>query len=108
MTLKSCTKEELIFIIQRLTIFDKHSLESALIDVEYDRVKKKLAEAERWAQVADSCRTKYIEFLKKYEGIKLTDVPIGEIKEAEECLKNAERADKAYDRLMKEVDSYGK
>ena len=30
MTLKDCTKEELIFIIRRMSLFDKYYLETAL------------------------------------------------------------------------------
>ena len=108
MTLKDCTKEELIWIIKRLTILDKYYLDRTLSDLEYERIKKKLAEAERWNQVADSCRQSYIEILKKHEGKKLIDIPINEIKEAERLLKDAERADKEYDKLIKEVDAYGK
>lgn len=108
MTVKDCTKEELIYIIKRLTHLDDWYLKRLLNEVEYNRVKKKLAEAERWNQVADSCRRKYIEFLKKHEGKKLVDIPISEIKEMERCLKDAERADKEYDKLIKEVDAYGK
>ena len=37
----------------------------------------------------------------------MTDIPISEIKEAERLLKDADRADKEYNRLIKEVDSYG-
>ena len=107
MTLNDCTKEELIFIIKRLTRSDKYYLQRALGDLEYERVKKKLTEAEHWGQVADSCRQRYIELLRKYEGKKLTDIPISDIKEMQECLKNAEKADKKFEALMKEVDEYG-
>lgn len=107
MTLEKCTKEELIFIIQRLTIFDKHGLESALNDVEYQRVRDKIAEAERWAKVASDNRNRYTELLKKYAGKKILDTPIEDLNKMQECLKNAEKADKKYDKLMKEVDAYG-
>ena len=108
MKLKECTKDELIFIIQRLTILDKRCLESALIDVEYQRVRDKLAEAERWAEIAKQNRDRYCEFLKKYAGKKRLDTPIEDLTEMQECLKNAENADKKYDKLMREVDAYGK
>jgi hypothetical protein len=107
MTLKDCTKEELIWIIKRLARLDDYHLERALVDLEFERVKKKLAEAERWGQVADSCRQSYIDFLNKHEGMKLTDIPINELEEAKRFLSDAQKADKNYDRLMKEVDSYG-
>lgn len=107
MTLKDCTKQELIFIIERLSFFNKPHLKSLLHDVEYGRVKKKLAEAERWSEVADSCRQRYFEIMKKYAGKKLTDVPMSDIEEADKALKDAEKADKQYDKLMKEVNAYG-
>lgn len=109
MTINDCTKEELKIIIKRLTFFqgDKYRLNTILNEIEYGRVQKKLNEAERWSEVADSCRQKYVEFLKKHEGKKLIDIPVNEIKEAEQCLKDAEKADKEYNRLMKEVDAYG-
>ena len=107
MTLKECTKDELISIIKRLTHFDDYQLKRILSDMEYERVKKKLGEADRWGQVADSCRQRYIEILKKHEEMRLIDVPIEDIKEMEQCLKDAKIADNKYDKLMKEVDAYG-
>lgn len=108
MTLKNCTKEELIFIVERLSFFDKAHLERLLYDVEYERVKKKLAEAKRWGEVAASCRQKYADWLKKYHGTPLSQVPMSEIKEADKALKDAEKADREYDKLMKEVEAYGR
>lgn len=108
MTVKECTKDELIFIIERLTWFDTHHLHMILHDLEYERIKKKLAESERWSQIADSCRQKYIEILKKHEGKKVVDIPLSELKKAEQLLKDAEKADKEYTKLIKEVDAYGK
>lgn len=107
MTLHECTKAELIDIIKRLTRTDNYPLIRILGDMEYERVKKKLDEAERWGRVADSCRAKYIELLKHYEGVHLIDIPIEDIKEIERCLKDAKIADNKYDKLMKEVDAYG-
>ena len=107
MTLHECTKSELIDIIKRLTRTDNYPLIRILGDIEYERVNKKLDEAERWGQVADSCRAKYIELLKHHEGKCLIDIPIEEIKAMEQCLKDAKTADNKYDKLMKEVDAYG-
>lgn len=111
MTLKECTKEELMFIINRFKHYafsqGDYYLQRCLHDLEYERAKKKIAEAENWSKVSDSCRQRYIEIMKKYEGAKLIDIPISELKEAEQCLKDAERADKKYVKIMKEVDEYG-
>ena len=112
MTLKECTKEELIFIINRFKFYafsqGDYYLQNCLHDLEYKRVKKKIDEAENWSKVADGCRQRYIEILKKHEGKKLVDIPLSDLKEAEQCLKDAERADKKYNELMKKVDAYGK
>lgn len=108
MTLYECTKAELIDIIKRLTHTDDYHLKIILGDMDYERVKKKLDEAERWNQVADSCRSKYIEILKHHEGKRLIDVPIEDIKVMEQCLKDAEIADNKYDKLIREVNDYGK
>ena len=107
MTLKECTREELLFVIKRISWFDKSAVERALADVEYERIKKKLASAEEWGKIADNCRARYVELLKKHEGKKLLDFPIEDIKEMEQCLAQAKKADKQYDKLMKEVDAYG-
>lgn len=109
MTINDCTKEELKNIIKRLTFFqgDKYRLNIILNEIEYSRIKKKLDEAERLSQVADICRQRYVEILKKNEGKNLIDIPINEIKEAEQCLKDAEKADREYNRLTKEIDGYG-
>lgn len=108
MTLKECTKDELIFIIERLTRFDKYHLKTVLHELEYKRVKVKFSEAERWGKIADNCRQQYIEILKKHEGKKLIDIPVQEIKAADQCLKEAQKADEKHNKLIKEVDAYGK
>ena len=106
MTINDCTKDELKTIIERLTVVDKSRLNTILSEIAYARVKKKLDEAERWGQIADSWRQKYVNFLKKHEGKKLIDIPITEIKAADQCLKEADRADRQYNKIMKGVDAY--
>lgn len=106
MKLKDCTKEELLYIIKRLTWLDNSCLQRILNEVEYEQVKKKLAEAEKWSKIADDCLKKYIDILKKYEGKKATDIPLSDWLEMERLLKDREKADKKYDKLIKEVDAY--
>jgi hypothetical protein len=108
MTLNECTREELIFVIKRLSWMNKSEVERALCDVEYERVKKKLAKAEEWGETADNWRAKYIELLSKCGGKPLIDIPVETIEEMEKCLLEAKKADEQYDKLMKEVDEYGK
>lgn len=109
MTINDCTKDELKLIIERLTFFqsDKHRLITILNDIEYGRVKDKLEEAEHLSEIANDCRRRYIELLKKYKGKKMIDIPIDEIKKAEQYLEDAEKADKEYRKIIKEIDNYG-
>lgn len=107
MTLNNYTKEELITVIERLSLLDKAHLERILRDVEYDRVRKKINKAEKLAEIATENRKKYTDFLMKYKDTKITDIPDCEIEEAEKYLAAAEKADKEWNKLMKEVDAYG-
>ena len=107
MTLNNYTKEELITIINRLSFLDKSHLERILRDIEYERVRKKIDKAEKLAKIANENRKKYAEFLEKYQRVKITDIPVCEIEEADKYLAAAKRADKEWNKLMKEVDAYG-
>ena len=107
MTLNNYTKEELITIINRLSFLDKSRLERILHDIEYERVRKKIDKAEKLAEIANENRKKYTDFLMKYKDTKITDIPDCEIEEAEKYLAAAEKADKEWNKLLKEVDAYG-
>ena len=114
MTLKQCTKEELIFIInriagrhcfteeQRRSEIDRH-----LCDVVYQRQQKILGEAENWNRISADCRRKYLELLASFDGKKLIDVPIDVIKKADSLMKDAQYADRKWDECMKKVDAIG-
>ena len=107
MTLNNYTKEELITVIERLSLLDKAHLERILRDVEYDRVRKKIAKAEKLAEIATENRRKYYAFLERYKNTKFTDIPNSELVEAEKFFAAMEKADKEWKKLMKEVDAYG-
>ena len=107
MTLNECTKEELISIINRLAHFDKSQLGRYLNNIEYERVQKKLKEADNWLKVANLSRQKYSEIIRELKEKPLFDVPIDLVNKATRCLEDAEKADKEWQKLMKEVDKYG-
>lgn len=108
MTLKECTKQELIFIINKFKKYafsqGDYYLSRCLHDVEYQRLIKRQEEADKQSEVAYQSRLAYLEFIKKYEGQKLTDIPEEEIKRANELLKTADRADKKYMQLTNEIN----
>lgn len=106
MTLKDCTKEELIYCINyiagRMGLLNKdYYIESALADVEYRRAKKNLDKAEEFNQLSFKKRKEYLELLKPYDGMKYADIPFDVLKKASALMKEAQKADKEYDRLTK-------
>ena len=114
MTLNQCTKEELIFIINKMALrhcFTKEQrqaeIDRQLSDVVYQRQQKLLEVADSWSKISTDNRQKYLEIIVPYEGRKLLDIPIDIIKQAESFLKAAQYADKKWDECMKKVDVIG-
>ena len=110
MRLEDCTKAELIKIIDSFVRNDfngKYRLSRCLSNIKYDRERKKINEAENWGKIAEDARNQYCDFLKKYEGYKLVDIPLDEVLKAEELLKTAEQADKKFLELCN-IDKKGK
>lgn len=112
MTLNQCTKEELIFIINRMARRHcytdqqmKCEIDRHLSDVVYRRQETMLKEAENWCKISHDCRLKYIDVLAPYDGKKLIDIPVDVIKEAEMFLKDAQYADKKWEECMRKVDN---
>ena len=71
MTLKECTKEELIHIVQyiagRIGLQKRdYYIKIALSDVEYLRTQKKLDRAEELNQIATQKRNEYINLMKQF------------------------------------------
>lgn len=85
MTLKQCTKKELIEIINYLSVLDAPRLRRALRDVEYKRSVANIKKAEELDKEAEKQFDKYIGYLKKIENKE----PISE-KEITAALKHLE------------------
>lgn len=108
MTLKDCTKEELIYCVNyiagRIGLLNKnYYIESALGEVKYQRDKKKLNRAEELNQISTQKRKEYINLMKPYEGKKYTDIPLDVLNTAMGLMGEAQKADKEYDKIMKDV-----
>jgi len=107
MTLKDCTKEELIQIVNyvagRGLLNKNYYIESALAEVEYRRNKKKLDRCEELNQLSTKKRYAYIELLKPYDGMKYADIPLDVLTKASALMKEAQKADEEYDKIMKDV-----
>ena len=79
MTLKDCTKAELLWIIDRLRNRGLYRLDTiiaiALNDLEYQREQKKLDEADRLNEESARLRQQAAELLTPYEGKPILDIP---------------------------------
>lgn len=110
MTLKDCTKEELIYMVNyiagRVGVQNKdYYIKLALGEVAYSREKKKLDRAEELNQLSARKRNEYINLMKQYGGKSGVDVPLDVFKKALALLEEAQKADKEWEKIMKEVDA---
>lgn len=100
MTLRQCTKEELLYIFKQLKehyLFNlDYHINLCLSDIEYQRDMKKIDEGRKFAEQSYKKRIEYAKLLEPYEGKKITDVPIDILKKADKLLKEAHEADKKY------------
>ena len=105
MTLKDCTKAELLWIIDRLRNRGLYRLDTiisiALNDLEYQREQKKLDEADRLNEESARLRQQAAELLTPYEGKSILDVPADVLDHASAILEEAQTLDKKWNRLMK-------
>lgn len=103
MTLRDCTKEELIFVIKRLQFYslsNDHCIQRALGDVEEEREARKLREARRLAALQNQKMQEYISLMSPYDGAPLMDVPEDVFVRAHAALKEARAADMKWRKLM--------
>lgn len=101
MTLRECTKTELIYVVRYLARnTDALFLNRALLDVANQREKKKYDKAKRLTELSMRKWKEYTELLAPYEGKLLTEVPGEVFNEAYAALQAAKKADKQWEKLM--------
>lgn len=103
MTLKDCTKEELIFVIKRLQLYNlsnDYCLQKVLGDVEEEREARKLREARRLLALQNQKVQEYIVLMRPYEGKSLMSVPEDVLNRADAAMKEAMEADMKWRKLM--------
>lgn len=103
MTLKDCTKDELIFIINRMCWLDGEKdwhLQRALNDLSYKREQAKLDEAKELADYAAEKSRLYQEIMGPYDGVRITEIPSPVLKRAQAALKAADEANEKWMKLM--------
>ena len=103
MTLRQCTKVELLWVIDRAC---KHNLsdwaiKAALNDLELEKIRKNMDEADRLREFAYEKRMEYIDLLKPYEGRLIKDIPLDVLEKASAAMDAAQEADRKWEKLMK-------
>ena len=105
MTLKDCTKAELLWLIDWMCTHSmfRHDLEieRALNALEFEREQKKLDEADRLNEESARLRQQAAELLTPYEGKPILDVPADVLDYASAILEGAQMLDKKWCKLMK-------
>jgi len=99
--LEKYSKADLIWIIRRMTpLGDSWELMRAISDLECEKERQRLDEAEKIAKIAEEKRQAYIELLAPYDGKTIWDVPHEVLAKADKAIKEAEAADRKWNRLM--------
>lgn len=102
MTLEQCSKADLLWVIGRMCMYGlgKRELNRALDDLDYEKEKARINEADKYAKLAHEKRQDYIDLLHPYSGMKLGDIPTSVLKKASELQKQADAADQKWAKLM--------
>lgn len=103
MTLKDCTKEELIFVIKRLQFYNLnsgHCILRALNDVERRREERKYDDARRLLEFSRQKTEEYVDLLSPYDGKPVVNIPPGVMKQAAAAMQEVRAAELEWCRLM--------
>lgn len=108
MKLSDCTKAELLWVIQRAK---EHSLGSingyldhALSDLYWKRAQDRLKREEAISQEADQVRGRFVELMRPYDGKRYMDIPRDVLEAAKTAIQRADKMDREYLKIMREVD----
>lgn len=94
----------MIFIIERMKLHlfstGDYYLSMALMDVEQAREEKKLEEARQISAYAYQKRQEYIDLMAPYDGKRLVDIPSSVLKKADAAMREAQKADRKWNKIM--------
>lgn len=105
MTLKGCTKAELLWLIDWMCTHSmfRHDIEieRALNALEFEREEKRLDEADCLNKRSARLRQQYVDLLTPYEGKPILDIPADVLDHASAILEEAQALEEKWNRLMK-------
>lgn len=103
LNLKKYTKEDLIWMLERLCTFgNEGTLNMLIADLELKKNSEKLNKCDELSKEAARCRQIYIDLLRPYDGMSLREVPREVLEEATKAIEKAQKLDKEWDRLIKQ------
>lgn len=100
MTVKQCTKEELIRVIDRLCFLHTANgflLQRVLREIEHERFEQQAAESDRLNKLSYEKRTAAINLLKPYRTY--AEAPLDVLENAQALFNEADKADAAWCKL---------
>ena len=69
-------------------------------DLEYEKEQERFDRADQLAKTAHDASQRYIDLMKPYEGLPLTDVPMDVLQQADAALAESRAANKQWAKLM--------
>lgn len=104
MKLSDCTIADLLWVVKHLCSHylsdGEYFLERTLNDLSFQKEQERLNEAEKYADIADSARKRWVSLMAPYDGWRLLDIPVDVIQEADAAMQEAKDADNKWQQLM--------
>lgn len=97
---KDCTKEELIHFINRTMFFDKNKFDS---EIKLFRLNNYSLKADEEFKIYQKLTSEYVEILKKYDGMKMTDIPLDDLNRITYLSKEKEKHYKKSNELWEKL-----
>ncbi len=100
--LQKCTKEELLFLIERMRHYNVGDdlFRFARRDLVNERLMRRSRLAEEQLKISHDASMAYIDLLKPYEGGVIKEIPLEILEQAQALLDKARAADRKWARLM--------
>ncbi len=104
MRLEDCTKDELLYILNRIQGLVEYDIRWALADVERLRNRKLIQKMEEYAENAHEAREQYIALVREYAGKPASDIPYGTLNKATIFLQKAQEWEERYKKIGDKLD----
>lgn len=103
--IEQLTRADLVFVVRNLCAAmgpeGDIKLERAIAELDYQKEKMRLLQAEEAAKRAAVARGRIIEILAPYDGMKFIDIPTEALTQAAKAEEEANAAEEEWERIMK-------